>query len=303
MKWTVRLACMALVLLLVFGVALADMDNGLTISGVNEFPIVEEKLTMKIWTTARQHITDPETNAMAVLYEEKTNVHLEMTLSKDKSTELNLMLASRDYPDMFLTTFSTDQVTMFMEGGVLMPLNDLIAEHGYHTQRVLDENPNFVDYLTTPDGSIYTLFETDVGLHMPYRHKLHVYKPWFEQMNIAKPETIDEFRAMLELIRDTDLNGNGIQDEIPLISDNTSEGDPIAYLMSPFQLLSDEFFHITDDGRIVFEANTDAFREGLRWIKELNDDGLFYAEETYVQDREQLKALVNKTPGEFLVGS
>lgn len=57
-------------------------------------------------------------------------------------------------------------------------------------------------------------------------------------------------------------------------------------------------------GKVVFEATADTWREGLRWMNHLYEEGLFYAEETYVQDRDQLRAVVNVAdPTQYVVGA
>ncbi len=70
--------------------------------------------------------------------------------------------------------------------------------------------------------------------------------------------------------RDNDMNGNGEKDEIPLMASTNTEDDPIYCLMSAFQQISNDFFHLDDNGsKWSFEATADTWREGLRWMNHL----------------------------------
>lgn len=273
------------------------------------WPLVDEPITLTVFSTNNGYIQDEETHNLLQYYEEMTGVHIEWILSDDKGTDMNLMIASGENVDLWLTTFSTSQVQTMVEAGMLLSLNDLIDEYGYYTKQAFDEYPFLVDAITSTDGNIYTLFETDCGVHMPNRRKMFVKSDWLAAYREAvgnenAPETVEEFEEMLVYFRDNDMNGNGLKDEIPLMGSSNGEDDPIYYLMSAFQQISNSFYHMNENGEIVFEANTEEFKEGLRWMNHLYEEGLFLAEDTYVQDRDTLRATVNMAdPSNYVVGS
>ena len=273
-----------------------------------ELPIVDEPTTLKVWASAPATIIDMETNGMTIWFEEQTGVHIEWIIVTDEAdTKLNLSLASGDYPDMYFTSFSSPQVMLNANSGVFIPLNDLIENHSTYYKQILETDEILRENLTAPDGNIYTFYRTDAGVHMLSQNKMFVYQPWLEQYTEATgkgmPATTEEFEEMLIYFRDNDMNGNGdATDEIPLSGSFSSwGGDPIAFLMNPFQLWHGDYLLGLDD-TVSFIANTDEFREGLRYINRLYEQGLI-AEETYVQDTTQLKALVNQTdPSQVRVG-
>ena len=208
MKFSKSLLCLALALSLLAGCAGAFAEE----SG---FPLVSEPITFTAFTAWVEHMSDPATNTMNVTYEEMTGVHIDWIQSQDYITDLNLMIA-----------------------GELLPLNDLIDEYAPNLKAALEEHPEFREYLTAPDGNIYTFFTTDCGLHMPNRRKMFVKKDWLNAYRESvgdetAPNTVEEFEEMLVFFRDSDLNGNGAQDEIPLIGSTNVEDEPLYYLILP----------------------------------------------------------------------
>lgn len=268
-------------------------------------PIVNEPVTLTVWAA---EIVDNDywTNVTTTEYEKMTGVHIDWILrsqSEDYNTAFNLLIASKDYPDIFSGGLSTDQINMCIEGNVLIPLNDLIEEYGFYYKIALEEQPEYKDLLTADDGNIYTFFYTDTGVHKASEYKMWVYTEWLDKLGLKPPTTTEDFKNMLIAFRDNDPNGNGIADEIPLVGFHGGrKSDPICYLMNPFQLYNENYYYISDDGKIQFIANTDGWREGLRYINDLFESGLIL-EETYVQDQTQFQALLNRPAGETIVGA
>ena len=154
------------------------------------FPLTEEPITLTAFHTQRGQISDPATNSMLVDYEAKTGVHIELITSTDQSTDLNLMMASGEHADLYLVNLSSAQVTNMVNADMIIPLNDLIDQYGFYTQQIFEERPDFKETITAPDGNIYTLFETDCGVHMPNRRKMYVYGEWLKTWQEATGKAI-----------------------------------------------------------------------------------------------------------------
>ena len=267
-------------------------------------PLVKEPVTLKIWGGETPD-NDYETNVTTTEYEKMTGVHIEWKLySNVNSNEAyNLMLASQDYPDIIAGTLSPEQVTMAVEGGIIIPLDEYIEKYGANYKKVLEEQPQYKDMLTAPDGKIYTFMYTDTGVHKDSEYKMWVYTDWLNKLNMKAPATPQEFKEMLIAFRDRDPNGNQKKDELGLMGFyNGRQSDPIKYLMNPFQLYRDNYYYIFDDKKIEFIANTEGWREGIRYLNDLYKSGLLM-KETYVQDETQFKALLNKPKGETIIGA
>ena len=216
-------------------------------------------------------------------------------------TKLNLSISSGEYPDIYTCSFSTDQVTQYSQAGIFLPLNDLIEEHSYYIKQVLEERPDIKEAITAPDGQIYTLFRTDPATYTLVGSKLFVNHDWLEkycqETGKEAPVTTQEFEDMLIYWRDNDMNGNGDpSDEIPMAGTlATDGGDFTVYLLNAFQATPTVRFygHRGRRGQMWrLVAITDEYREGLKWIHHLYEEGLI-AEETFIQDNSQLQSLVN----------
>ena len=303
-----KLAALILALLVCMtAVASAEV----TVSDPGVMPIVTEPLTLTVWCPSSNDAPDFETNTMTLEYEKLTGIHIDWVVepNNEATTKLNLEIAGKSYRDIYTGVgFSTDQVLMCIEGGVFRPLNEFIDNGDMPNFKArLEENPNIREWLTAPDGNIYTLYITDVGVHMRSQNKMFVYEPWlkaYKDAGFESPRTTEEFRDMLQFFKDNDMNGNGDNmDEIPLVSSYSAWcGDPLGYLMNPFQLYNANYYTLSDSKEVQFIANTEGWREGLRYIHSLYEQGLL-DETTYVQDATQLKAVVNKGgEAEHIVG-
>ena len=199
----------------------------------------------------------------------------------------------------------------FGSTGTILPLNDLIENYSYNAKKQLAEKPRLKELMTSKDGNIYTLWGVQEVPNEAIWNKQFLFMPWFEKYSEATgatlPETLDEYRAMLEYFRDNDMNGNGdSNDEIPLLGNYFSAiegGSSMGFIMSAFQLWNCyDYYHITDDGELVFEANTQAFRDGLSYMNKMYEDGL-YSEEDFILTLNDYRAIVNvSSPDEMIVG-
>ena len=296
MKKILALA-LALVMLLSALPALAE----LAAPGV--YPISAEKKELSVWTALPVDVENAETNYENQYVEELLNVDITWTTanSSEMAEKFNLALASPDRPDVFLNSISTDEVVLYAEDGVILPLEDLIDQHTVHIKKLLDETPGLREQLTAPDGHIYQLFNYRFLAHEA-TPKMFVYKPYREAYTAATgkglPTTLEEFKEMLIFFRDNDMNGNGKQDEIPLTGTyhyGTAGQDPIYWIANAFVDLNpmkETYFMPNGDGTFSCVATTDEFRTALQYANELYNEKLL-VEDTYVQDLFQFRSLTS----------
>lgn len=228
------------------------------------------------------------------------------TNAEGATTQFNLSTTSGEYPDVYLSLwFSPSQVTSSAQNGIFIPLNEYInAPEGSNYKKALEENEGWEKMVTSGDGNIYTFFYNDTGVHKASEYKMWYRQDWLDNLGwSASPATPEEFKQYLIDIRDKDANGNGdTADEIPMMGYyGDRQTDPVCFLMNPFELYTNNYYYITDDNQVHFSATTDEWREGLAYIADLYAEGLI-AEETYVQDGDSFRAILNKDGQDAVVG-
>ncbi len=227
---------------------------------------------------------DLATNSFTLEAQEMFGIEFEwQTTTYDGNSakeQRQISLASGDYPDLYMLIPWVDQFTQldllkYGQQGVVIPLNDLIAEHGPNIQAALDNYPTFKAMATAPDGNIYGLPQLIECYHCSYANKMWVNSKWLEALGLEVPTTTEEFKAMLEAFKSQDPNGNGAADEVPLSGSTEDYGvRPIPYLMNGFIYDDDRTFLLLNEGKVDTVANKPEWKEGLTYIKSLYDAGL-----------------------------
>lgn len=257
--------------------------SGSGLSAPGEFPITQTPVTLSIVTPDATYLSDFNENEFTKWYEEKTNVHVEYTSvpAQSKKEKINLLLASGDYPDIIMNCGLTtaDEVTYGTQK-VFQSLNSLIDEHGFYIKDVFEQQANLPGAITSPDGNIYALPNINDAFHTRHTYRAWINTGWLEKLGLAVPTTTDEFYNVLKAFKEQDPNGNGKADEIPMTGcnkNNAYEFAPYTFLMNSFvyfdQQTSSAFLEL-DNGSVKFVADTDAYKEGLLYIKKLISEGL-----------------------------
>ena len=277
MKKLVSLA-LALCLLLTSSVAFADV----TVSKAGEFPITNELVTFDVWMEGGTD-QDWTNNGWLKEVEEMTNIAINIipSSSADALTKRNLLLASGDYPDIFLTdwgcTFTQADVMQFgVKEEILVPITDYIDEYGKELSAIFEYNPLFKTTSTAPNGEIYGVARFSECYHCSAYPKMYIRTDWLEKLGLEMPTTTEEFREVLKAFVTQDPNGNGEADEIG-VTGATTWNTMLEYCLLgwSFQNTKPDFWlYLDENGEVAFCANTDAYREGLRYIKSLYDEGL-----------------------------
>ena len=259
-------------------------------------------ITLTIAVTDHSSIEDWETNAYVKWLEEVTNVDLTFQLIpyENRTEKLSLVLASGDYPDMFLSCGMNDAMIAKygVDEGMFLPLNDLIEEYGTYTKRMFQQYPGSEGQITQLDGNIYSLPVVNECYHCSVPNKFWINKTWLDNLGLEMPTTLDEFYDVLVAFRDQDANGNGDpNDEIPFAGDYKdgwlTNGD--RFIMNCFTYynldldttatsLADAFgLYLTEDGQVTVPFLADGFKEGVEFMAKLTAEGLYYVG-SYTQD-------------------
>ncbi|NHN33977.1 ABC transporter substrate-binding protein [Paenibacillus agricola] len=266
------------------------------VAPVGQFPIVKDKITLKVAIKGSSLVEDMKTNGYTKWLEEKTNVHVDWTILDEKSSkeQLNLLLAGGSLPDVIMNLdVSPEQQMIYGEQGVFVSLTDLIEKYGENTKKIFSEMPEAKSAVTAPGNKIYTLPYINDCFHCSLDFKMYVYKPWLDKLGLKEPTTLDEFYNMLKAFKEKDPNGNGKADEIALIGgagSTATKSQVDVFLMNSF-IYDDGFKRMTvNNGKVDVAYNKPEWKEGLKYLNKLYKDGLL-DRQSFTIDKAGLKTI------------
>ncbi|NLM54700.1 MAG: extracellular solute-binding protein [Firmicutes bacterium] len=268
-----------LVVLLAVSVSAAAAPAYLNETG---FPIVKEpiKLTMVVG----QGGGGRDFGELLVYqeYEKMTGIEVEWTMIPLNvlTEKRNLLIVSGEYPDAFHSARFTEQdLMLYGSQGIFIPLNDLIDEYAPNLKKILDENPDIRRGLTMPDGNIYSfpqIYDPEFTSVLAAR-KLWIKKEYMDALGIEKLETLEDLYEYLKGVKYGDPNGNGINDEIPILVSNDSY--IFDTLRGAFGLGNRGMLHQHVDvdpktGELRFIPTSEEYKAFLQYLNRLYQEGL-----------------------------
>ncbi|MAS33738.1 MAG: ABC transporter substrate-binding protein [Anaerolineaceae bacterium] len=299
----------ALFLVLVLALVMIPGSVAQEVTPAGEYPITTEPVTLKVLIQGHAIVEDFRTNAFTEWYMEKTGVQLEIEVTPPASgggmnEALSLVLASGDLPDIILG-FDIPLSTLSVYGsqGLFLPLNDLIDQYGFHIQEVYEGSPLVEPLIMSPDGNIYGLPQVNECYHCYYSQRLYINQQWLDNLGLEMPQTTEDFFNVLVAFKEQDANGNGDpNDEIPFAAAATGGNTNLdGFLMNPF-VYSEQFnnrYLMMEDGVIAPAINTEGWREGLRYLNQMYQAGLF-GEESFTQEHTQMRQLIENESAALL---
>ena len=262
------------------------------------YPIVKERIKLTILAPADGEF-DRNENLFTKELEEKMNIDIEFEVAQPGAfkEKMNLMFASGDLTDIVATgvggTDRMDKATEALLGsqGLIIPLNEYFDTVSIGYKEAFEKLPGLREFITTPDGNIYSLPNVDGSLHIQFNNKLWINTVWLDNLGLSMPTTTEELYNVLKAFKEKDANGNGNpNDEIPLSSCKSGSGVQFdGFLMNPFILTPQTEKMWVDNGKVVFSPMEEGYKEGLKYLRRLYADGLIYPE-SFTQDQ---KAQVN----------
>jgi putative aldouronate transport system substrate-binding protein len=269
------------------------------------YPIVDEPVSVRLLVWNFPPISDFIENDFTEWYQDYTNVEVEWDLmSDDMQTKISVALAGGDMPDGIMAPWQVSQTTQVLYGsqGLFAPINDYIEPYGENMQAMFADYPQMRDLATMPDGNIYSMPNLDDFYEGRLPHKMWIWQPWLDALNLDVPTTLDEFKDVLVAFRDDDPNGNRVADEVPLggfvRSGMLSFGQ---FILNSFVDAGNdgETYTYLDNGQIKASFVEDGWRDGLRYMADLYEEGLINPEAFTLTD--QTMRQINAT--ETLIGA
>jgi putative aldouronate transport system substrate-binding protein len=255
-------------------------------------PITSEKTELTVFMPQQPGVEDYETNKLTLYLEDKTNVHIkwELVPSKDRDQKINLMLAGGNkLPDVIMGGIANATLIEYASQGTFLPLNEYIETQSAYFKRHLNEVDGMRQMVTAPDGNIYSLNSIGISIPDAMSQRMWINEKWLENLNLKMPTTTKELKDVLTAFKTKDPNNNNKADEIPMMGatngwNTTFDG----FLMNSFIQYSPYSPYRVVDGKIEPVYNTEEYRNGIRFLNELVNEGL-YDSVSFTQDIDQLK--------------
>ena len=201
--------------------------------------------------------------------EELTGVHIEYTAvsQSDFPTQLNLMFASGEYPDIIIDCGNNIDIEMYgVDQGVFLPLNDLIAEYMPIYSERMAGNELCYQSTVASDGNIYAIgYIADSGEHISNGYNF-INGKWLDELGLAMPTTIDEFYNTLVAFKEAHPDSNIWEGEF----------SEIYTALAPMWGITEngKWYSIYDDGVVRFNATVPGYREMVEFAAQLYAEGL-----------------------------
>jgi putative aldouronate transport system substrate-binding protein len=274
-------------------------------------PISTEPVTLRIFYQQEPQVLDFVDNKLTKYLEKQTNIKIEwdLVLSRDKTTKLNLMLATgQGLPDVFMGGMDTSLLVAYAAQGTFIPLDDYIEKSSKWFKDVITQFPELRKMMTVPDGHIYALPNIADAEPNQMPSRLWMNKVWLDKLGLAVPTTTEEFRNVLRAFKTRDPNGNGRADEIPLMGSTNGWATMVdTFIMNAFlQYPTDgtgtgSRRFIVQNNRVVPVYAQEAYREAIVYMNELVKEGLLDPA-SYTQDTAQLKQIF-ENPSTAILGA
>lgn len=261
------------------------------------------------------NVIDWETNEQTLKIEETLGIDLQFVKYPSDSAEYQqklelAMLSGEKLPDALMLNFTLTpaQAQLYAEMGKIVPLTEYFAEKTPYLDANLASmtangisKEDYVMYVTSPDGEAYGFgTATTTPNNSISDGRILVNEAWenayLEAAGLEDVTTTEQFKDMLIYFRDNDMNGNGDpNDEIPLLANkDTVMTNLLCALMNPF-IYTQENYYYNDNGAVAFAPVTDGWKEGLKYIKSLFDEGLI-STLSLTQDGTQFNAICTAEP-------
>lgn len=192
-----------------------------------------------------------------------------------------LILAGGDLPDVFyMNALNGTDVVQYSAQGALIDLTDLIEQYCPRLSAIFEEMPNYKAVCTDQDtGKIFKVARA-AERNVHYTTALdYINTDWLEKFNLSMPATIDEFESALKTMVQGDANGNGQTDELGYVFHGNLDKWDGAYTYTNFfgafgQVFDPSYVIKDENGKLVFIANTEEYKNALIWLNHMAQEGL-----------------------------
>lgn len=207
--------------------------------------------------------------------QEKLGIDIEFIHpSSSASEQFNLMIASRELPDVIYYNWSSvvGGPAQLIDDGLLMDLTDLLPEMAPNYYAFVSDpaNGEIKKQITLNDGRFYIFAKVFPDARAMSYSGFMIRQDWLDTLGMERPNTIAEWEAVLTAIKEKDPNGNGQADELPFLS----EGLAGLRHFAPAWNVRSGLYPSVEDGKITFGQLEPGYKEYLQTMADWYQKGL-----------------------------
>ena len=281
-------------------------------------------VTLTIGIPESAHVLDYDDNYYTQWLEEMTGIDLVFEKFASDTAGYKQQLATTTaagtikLPDiLFNFVLGEDLIRQYGEDEYLMDLTEFMEDEEkswvfWNRLNTIRNDPNgdweaFADRVellmhedsrgTVGEGPIYVLPTVSTSLVDTIDFIPYINTKWLDIVKKDMPTNLTELVDVLRAFDTIDCNGDGmVEDQIPMIGSKsgTLSGDIVAWLLNFYVYFQDQiYFNIDANGQLYLPQTTDAYREGLKFIRGLIEEGLLHPSSlayTYTNVRTLLNA-------------
>lgn len=245
-------------------------------------PLAEKLTELSIWTAKDQNYRKSDYNEKPSFQkmQEMTNVKIKWELvTGTNGTELfTLMMNSGQVPDMILSSVWNQEASKYGAKGTLLQLDKYIDSCAPNLKKIFEQYPDVRKQITGPDGHIY--YFPNLGLDTASSVQLfpQIRADWLKKLNLKEPETIDDWYTVLKAFKTQDPNGNGKDDEIPLVTTGLKRAMDL--FIGAFGVQT-QFY--VDNGKVKYGPLEPGYKEAVAFFHKLYSEKLL--DPNYLTDK------------------
>jgi putative aldouronate transport system substrate-binding protein len=234
---------------------------------------INTNVTLKYWVPISSKLTTAFTSNADTPFgkylEEKTGIKIEwIHPPTNASTEqFNLLIASGDLPDILERPWGgyPGGPEKAIDDGIIIRLNDILEKYGPNLSKLLKDNPEYDKMIRTDTGAYYCFpFLRGDPICLIFQGPI-IRKDWLDELNLAMPETIDEWHTVLTAFKQR--KGAAAPFTFEYLNYGETHSFPMAF-NAPAR------FYVWDDNKVHYGPIEDGRRDFLRVFAQWYREGL-----------------------------
>lgn len=190
---------------------------------------------------------------------------------------------------------TVEAFTNYVEEGLICNMEEFMTSESYYHELLHQYDSVLMQEKICESGSYYYMPNMDTTRSNQNMQVMWINMGWLKTLGLSVPETVEELKNVLTAFRDGDPNENGIADELPLISCESS------YALQSYNFILNAYIYNDplhgriykdETGSLVSILSEPDFREGLETCADMHAQGLL-TDECNDYSTRQLMELVN----------